>query len=211
MFRLPIPVLALTLTASFLCAQVSQQNGIAERAEDAKPIQNGPVPNGPLKTLEGRDTTLHQVLGGKAAVLIFYRGGWCPFCVRHLSELSQVLPDIKKLGVQLVAISPDLPSELAKAGDKSKLEYGLFSDSGVELAKKFGLAFRVDDATFERYKGFGIDLEKSSGQNHHVLPVPAVYVVDAKGQIQFVHTDPDYRKRLKGSVILEAAKKATAP
>lgn len=192
-------------------AQADLPNGVAARAEDAKPITSGPVPDGPLQTLEGKATTLHDVLGGKPTVLIFYRGGWCPFCMRHLADLETVLPDLKKTGVQLVAISPDLPEELGKSADKNKLEYALFSDSKVDLIKKFGLAFRVDDQTVERYKGFGIDLDRASGESHHVLPVPAVYVVDAKGVIQYVHTNPDYRKRLKGTEVLEAAKKVATP
>lgn len=179
------------------------------KAEDAKPITSGNVPDGKLITVEGKDTTLKAVLGGKPALLIFYRGSWCPFCMRHLSDLATVSGEIKKLGVQIVAISPDLPDGLKAAIEKDKVDYSLYSDSKSDLIKKFGLAFRVDDATVERYKGFGIDLDKASGESHHILPVPAVYLVDGSGAIRFTHFDPDYRKRLSGAAVLEQVKKVS--
>jgi peroxiredoxin len=70
----------------------------------------------------------------------------------------------------------------------------------------FGLAFRVDDATFQRYHGFGIDLEAASGKTHHILPVPAVFIVDENGRIEFEYVNPDYRLRIPASVVLAAAK-----
>ena len=74
--------------------------------------------------------------------------------------------------------------------------------------KTFGLAFTVDDATITKYKGFGIDLKKASGHDHHALPVPAVYIVDKSGKITFAHSNPDYKKRLDIETILAELKKA---
>jgi peroxiredoxin len=75
------------------------------------------------------------------------------------------------------------------------------------LSRAFGIAFRVDDPTLEKYSGFGIDLEKSSGRSHHLLPVPAVYIVDTRGVIRFAHWDPDYKKRLDPESLLSASRK----
>ena len=69
--------------------------------------------------------------------------------------------------------------------------------------KKFGVAYRLDDPTFTKMRdSFGVDLEKSSGQTHHILPVPSVFVVGKDGKIVYVHSNPDYKVRLKGSEIL---------
>lgn len=76
----------------------------------------------------------------------------------------------------------------------------------MNAAKAFGLAFRVPDETVERYKGFGIDLEQRSGQEHHLLPVPAVFVLDEDARIQFQYVNPDYRVRVPARVVLEAAR-----
>ena len=99
---------------------------------------------------------------------------------------------------------------MKKTITKNSLNYRVLSDSKMELSQAFGLAFRVDDATIERYKGFGIDLEKSSGEAHHLLPVPAVYVLNTDGKVEFQYVNPDYRIRIEETVLLEAARAAAS-
>ena len=67
-----------------------------------------------------------------------------------------------------------------------------------------GLGYVVDEETVEKYKGYGIDLEKSSGETHHILPVPAVYLVDQSGLIKFSYVNPNYKVRLESGVLLAA-------
>jgi peroxiredoxin len=81
----------------------------------------------------------------------------------------------------------------------------LFSDASGEASAAFGIAFRVDDKTAELYKGFGIDLEDASGRDHHILPVPSIFIVDTEGTIRFVHYDANYRVRPDPHKVLEAA------
>ena len=74
-------------------------------------------------------------------------------------------------------------------------------------AKALGIAFRVDDATVNKYKtAYGIDLEADSGQKHHLLPVPSVFLVGRDGIIQFSYVNPNYKVRIDPAVLLEAAK-----
>lgn len=110
------------------------------------------------------------------------------------------------MGYQILAISPDTPENLKPTVDRHSLGYQLLSDSELTAAKAFGIAFHLDEPMFERYKGFGIDLEAASGQDHHQLPVPAVFVCDDKGKVAFSYVNPDYRVRVDPSVILAAAK-----
>lgn len=166
------------------------------------------APAATLETPDGHSVDLAALYADKPTVLIFYRGGWCPFCNAHLAELSKIEPQLLELGYQILAISPDRPAELQKSIDKHHLNYQLLSDSSMKLTQSFGLAFRVDDPTVAKYHGFGIDLEKSSGRPHHLLPVPAVYIVDTSGRIRFAHYNPDYKTRLSGDQILTAAKAA---
>lgn len=182
------------------------QGEVAVTAAKAIPLKVGAkVPDSTLHGLDAKETTLKRVLGGKPTVLIFYRGGWCPFCNAHLSDLAKIEGDVRARGYQIVAISPDTPAELNKTMTKDHLTYRLFSDSSAEAMKKFGVAFRVDDGTFTKYRDqYKIDLERSSGQSHHILPVPSVFVVDREGVIVFAHSDADYKVRLKGEEILKA-------
>jgi peroxiredoxin len=184
------------------------QPAVAARAEDVRPLKEGAqAPGSTLRRPDGEAVKLSKLYAAKPSVLIFYRGGWCPYCNTHLGQISKAEPELLKLGYQVLAISPDRPEALAAALDKGGFKYELLSDSDMELTKAFGLAFRVDDPTVEKYRGFGIDLDKASGRNHHLLPVPAVYIVDTKSAIRFAHWDADYKKRLTPDDLLTAAKR----
>lgn len=183
---------------------------VPKKAEDAKPIAVGAkIPEALVLTLDGKETTTAKIAAMKPTVFIFYRGGWCPFCNRHLSELRKAEAGLKEMGYQLVAVTPDLPSEIKKTMGKDELNYSIFSDSSAAAMKAFGVAFEVDAGTVGMYKkNYKIDLEASSGQTHHILPVPSVFISNSKGEIKFVHSNPDYRARLSSEAVLDAAKAA---
>jgi len=183
---------------------------IATSALDAKPLGVGDrAPNAHLMSIEGKDVRLKQILKKGPTVLIFYRGGWCPYCNAHLADLQNIQPDLQKLGYQIVAVSPDLPGELRKTMDKHSLGYQLVCDTQTEAMRGFHVAYRLDDPTYNVMKSkYGVDLESYSGKAHHVLPVPSVYIIDRKGKILFAHTDPNYKVRMKGDEVLAAAKAA---
>jgi len=166
------------------------------------------IPDVKLQDINGNTVDLMKITQAKPTVLIFYRGGWCPYCNTHLGQLKQIESQILDLGHQIIAVSPDRPSEIKISLDKIEMNYTLLSDNTADAAKAFGIAFKVDDNTLEKYKGYGIDLEKSSGQSHHILPVPAVFVIDTDGLINFQYVNPDYKTRLDPTVLLAAIKAA---
>lgn len=162
------------------------------------------IPDVTLRDESSKEVALRQMAAEKPTVLIFYRGGWCPFCSRHLQSLATIQDDIAKAGAQLVAISMDSPAKLKTTPDRDKLPYRLLSDSQAKAAKAFGIAFTVDDETINTYKKYGIDLEVTSGEKHHMLPHPAVYIADKAGRIRFAHVNTDYKVRLEPAKVLEA-------
>lgn len=182
----------------------------AMSATETKPAKVGAmVPEAKLVGMDGKEMTLASVLGGKPTVLIFYRGGWCPYCNKHLADLMKVQKDLVAKGYQLIGISPDTAEELNKSKEKERLIYKLYSDSSADAMKKFGIAFKVEDELVAKYKNdYKIDLEKASGQTHHILPVPSVFVVNPSGKIIYAYSNPDYRVRLKGQDVLEAVESA---
>ena len=194
-------------TVLLLGAPVLAAGELATSATSVRPLLLGnEAPDVALMTLEGKETSLWKQMDGKPAILVFYRGGWCPYCNIQLSDLRLILRDVEALGYKVIAISPDRPQELAKTLSKDKLEYTLLSDSKADALKAFGIGFVVDQATIAKYQVNGIDLEKSSGEQHHALPVPSVFIVDREHILQFSFTHPDFRVRVPGSVILAAAK-----
>ncbi len=182
---------------------------LAQAQTNSTPLKVGDaIPDVTLRTEDDREISLRKLVSEKPTVLIFYRGGWCPFCTRHLKDLVGIESDLEKQGAQLLAISMDQPGKLKATPDREKLHYRLLSDSDAAAAKAFGIAFKVDDATVEKYKGYGINLDAASGKDHHILPHPAVFVADTSGKIRFAHVNPDYKARLEPKKILEAAQTA---
>ena len=201
MVRYVLATLLLMASSSMLAAD------LASSQEQVRPILLGSkMPDVPLRTVAGKSTTLKAQVGGKPAILVFYRGGWCPFCNLQLSNLRLIQKDVEAMGYRIIAISPDRPEELAKTMGKDKLGYTLLSDGKAQALREFGIGYRLDDASFAKYQGYGVDLEKASGEKEHALPVPSVFIVDKDGVLQFSYVHPDYRVRVPETVILAAAK-----
>jgi peroxiredoxin len=207
MLKFPaITISAVLMLMASTCA-LADEKSIAAAPEKTTPLKVGDkAPDLTLKTTTGDEILLSSLHEKNPVVLVFFRGGWCPVCSRHTAELIKVYPQIKELGAEMVGISPDSVESSQANVEKNKIGFPILSDADVSAAKAFGLAFKVDDATVTKYKGFGIDLKKASGQEHQALPIPAVYIVDKSGTIVFAQSNPDYRQRLGAKMIIEELK-----
>jgi peroxiredoxin len=112
-------------------------------------------------------------------------------------------PQLSELGFQIIGISPDQPSKVRETIEKHGIGFTLLCDSSMAAARAFGLAYEVDDKTLKALTQYGIDLQAASGQPHHLLPVPAVFVISNE-TIQFEYVNPDYSVRLHPELLLRA-------
>jgi len=117
------------------------------------------------------------------------------------------LPEIKSLGAELVAISPQVPDNSLSTAEKLNLEFEVLSDVGNKVAKEYGLVFKLSEKMQEIYKSFGIDLEVANGDQTFELPVPATYLVAQNGVILYAFVDADYTNRLDPKIILAELQK----
>lgn len=180
--------------------------GYASEAGKVTPILTGTsIPDVSLQSVDGDSVQLSELLKEKPAVLIFYRGGWCPYCNKHMAQIQEAHDELVNLGYRVIAISPDQPKFLKESLQDQDLGYTLLSDSDMEASKAFGIAFKVDDETIERYKNNGLDLAERSGYDHYLLPAPAVFLVNPGGLVTFQYVNPDYKTRIKSEVLLAAA------
>ncbi len=183
--------------------------GLIAIAAGAAPFMVGQaIPSGTLETVDGQPFDLKVAASEQPIVVIFYRGGWCPFCNAHLGQLQEVQPKLKELGYRIIAISPDRPKKLKESLDKYGLGYTLLSDSSMETAKAFGLAFKIDAPMLKKLESYNIDIEAASGEKHHLLPIPAVFLVGTDGLVDFAHSNLDYTVRLSVEELLRAAQAA---
>jgi peroxiredoxin len=138
-------------------------------------------------------------------IVIFYRGGWCPYCNMQLSDLRLVEPKLREQGFEIVFLSTDRPEILYSSLKAADIHYTLLSDSHLEAAKAFHVAYHLDDATLAKQKQYGVNLDETTGTPLHELPVPSVFIIDATGTIRYVYSNPDYTVRLASDALLAAA------
>jgi peroxiredoxin len=151
----------------------------------------------------GNKINLKEVLEKGPAVVVFYRGQWCPYCNQQLKKLEDSMSLVSEKGATIIAISPETAENISKTVEKTKATYPILHDEGMTIMKNYDVAFAVDEKTIEKYKGYGIDFIRSNGAaNGANLPVPALYIINKEGKIIFRHFDKNYAKRVSVAEVL---------
>lgn len=151
----------------------------------------------------GAPVALDALLGQGPTLLVFYRGGWCPYCNHQLHALAQAAPRFEAAGVRIVAISVDKPQEAAGTQAGWEIPFPVLSDPDLAAHGAFGVVSRVDADTQSRYRKMGIDLERASGRTDGAVAVPSMFLVK-DGAVAWAHADPDYRVRPTPGQVLTA-------
>lgn len=171
---------------------------LAEKQVTKNALKTGNlVPEFLLPDAMGKHISLYESLEHGSLILVFYRGGWCPYCNLELRAYQRLLPDIRKAGGQLISISPQSPDESLSTQEKNALAFPVLSDVKAEAAKAFGLLFTLPDYLQALYSTLGNDLARVNSVGEWVLPVPATYVIGQDGRIIGHHVEIDYRQRME--------------
>ncbi len=177
--------------------------------DDICPVKVGQVlPSTEVHNLDGEPIHMSRIVDEGPTIMVVYRGGWCPYCNAQLAALGKKEEELREMGYQILAISPDNPEHLQMTMTDQELPYTLLSDSKLEFIDAIGVGFKVDDRTLSRYKKWNIDLIAASGETHQRLPVPTVLILDEDATVEFVYANIDYRKRLDEEVLMAAARAA---
>jgi peroxiredoxin len=161
------------------------------------------APSFELADHHGKAVSSDELLKTGRMVICFFRGRWCPFCVCQLEAMNRTLPQIRKAGAELVAISPQTVQQSFFMADQHRLNFPLLGDAGNQVARQYGLVYRVPEYQQALFRRVMINLPFTNGDESWGLPVPAVYVVDRDGTILFAAVNPDYKERPEPSEILE--------
>jgi peroxiredoxin len=183
---------------------VEIENVVRSGAGSKAPVVGEPVPDFTLPDAMRRPISLASLRHEGPVVVTFYRGQWCPYCDLQLRAYQDVLPRIRALGATLVAISPQTPDESLSTAEKRKLEFHVLSDAGNNVARAWGLIWKVGTSLDSLHKAFGVDLAKSNGDTSNELPVPATFIIEPSGRIAFAHYDANWVVRLEPSALLSA-------
>ncbi len=195
-----LAIFLLSVNISFAQMTKSIQEYPAQ-AEDISPLLIGEtIANMTLPDAQGNNIQIGGLFAEKPTILIFYRGGWCPYCNLQLSGLQEIEKELVSLGYQLVAVSTDKPENLRASIEKGKLTYALLSDADLSLAKATGIVF-VAPKSYHNFLP-----ESSGGKNKDMLlPVPSIFILNKKGEIRFEYIEPNFKERIPPNLLKAAA------
>ncbi|MCW2626654.1 peroxiredoxin-like family protein [Mycobacterium sp.] len=214
-------MLETALAAQRLYAHVNRS--AEERAVRANAIdavaRDGPAENAvsvgdqaPMFMLQdgaGVDVDVRALLETGPVVLCFYRGGWCPYCNLELRAYQQQLGRIRQLGATLVAISPELPDRTLTTAEVNQLGYPVLSDVDNEVARQYRLTHTIDPQVVRYQLGNGNDVAAFNGSPRAEVPLPATYIVDTDGVVQFAFVRADYTHRAEPEDVLAVLRDLT--
>jgi peroxiredoxin len=163
------------------------------------------MPDGNLLDVAGQPTSLAEVLGSKLGVIVFYRGGWCPYCnIALRTYQARLVPALADRGIPLVAISPQTPDGSLSTKETKELTFRVLSDPGNQIAGQLGILTAPSDGARAAQLQLGLDLTKVNADGTTALPMPTVVVVDASGVIRWIDVHRDYSTRTEPDQVLQA-------
>lgn len=149
-----------------------------------------------LENAKGATVDVGTLLKKGPVIVIFYRGGWCPYCNLELRAYQAMLPDFTAAGASLVAISPEKPDDTVSTAEKNALTFEVLSDVGQKVGRAFGLVYEFTEELKRAYQGFNLDIPaRNATPSEWALPVAVTYIIDRDGSIVYAYTDVDYRDR----------------
>ena len=183
-----------------------EQAALADAVAPASVAEVGTVlPDAELLDVDGTPRPLSAALAGAPAVVVFYRGAWCPYCNITLrtyqAELSSAL---RERGVGLIAVSPQKPDGSLTMKEKHDLDFAVLSDPGLTLAKVVGILTGPTPESIEAQLELGTDLRELNADGTATLQLPTVAIVASDRSIRWLDVRVDYTARTEPEEILAA-------
>ena len=163
------------------------------------------APSFELPDHNGKLVSSASLLAKGHLVLCFIRGRWCPFCVGQMEAMNYIAAEIAAAGASLVAVSPQTEKQAFFMHDQHKLNFPLLVDTNNQLAREFGLVYRVSEEQQGLYRSTFVNLPFANGDPSWELPIPATFVIDCDRTILFASANEDYADRPEPLDILSVA------
>lgn len=212
LIRITFVMLLVTSLVVSVCQRGVAAGALPATAEEISPVKVGDrAPSFTVRTIDDEPYQFDPDRLERPTILISFRGGWCPYCNMHLSELRHVVPELRSEGFDVLFLSNDRPELLyeslkrATQEDIDGLDYRILSDADLNAARALGTAFKVSEGLIRRRQEKGDDIEGSSIDKYKALAAPAVVLVDTSGEIRYFYANPDYKIRLSADELRRVA------
>jgi len=149
-----------------------------------KVLETGqPLPMFELKSSQGSMWNSAQ-LKNHPALLLFFRGNWCPLCMAQIKEVAGHYQELETMGVKVYLVSPQPEKNTQSLAKKFKVNYNFMIDENNKAAKILGIASQ--HGTPKGLEALGYDSD---------TVLPTAILTNAKGTIIFTDQTDNYRIR----------------
>lgn len=155
-----------------------------------------------LQDLQHQTFNSFHLLKDKPLIITIVRGGWCPYCMLEMQVWQQCFEQNNQ-ELNLVAITPELPEYANTMKQDNNLSFPLLFDSGLKFISQLGLVWQIDNSLKQQLLRWNIDLTERNCDDKFNVPVPATFVIDREGQIQFRFVEEDYSLRAEPEDVLK--------
>jgi peroxiredoxin len=167
--------------------------------ENMNEVQVGhPAPDFVARDLSGNDVRLSTLTGGRKALLLFYRGGWCPFCNEQLAAIAADYQSFKELNATVVAVSGEEVEKGKGLLQKLRLPFVLLSDTSFDAIDRYGVRAAAPSETM-----------RASGITK--LPKPSAFVIDGAGIVRYRYVGKNAPDRPRNEDLLRALGESDEP
>ncbi|MBN2662008.1 MAG: AhpC/TSA family protein [Bacteroidales bacterium] len=171
-------------------------------------LPNGSVaPNFKAVDVNGDTVELYKIIKHQIVVLTFYRGQWCPYCNKYLSNLQDSLSEITSLNAVLIAVSPENNENINLTIYKTGANFILIYDENHKIMDDYQVTWNLSAFKNAMYKMGGVNINEASGNDDRALPITATYIIDTKRKIYSGYYDDDFRVRMTAAEIIKTLEK----
>jgi peroxiredoxin len=116
-----------------------------------------PFPRLTIDTTDGQTLAIPDAFAGDFAVVLFYRGSWCPYCNAQLSAFERAGQTLADNGIRVAALSVDDKESTAALVAKHKLTFPVGYGADAAAVAALTGAFVNPDPAFLQSTGFVLD------------------------------------------------------
>jgi peroxiredoxin len=143
-----------------------------------------PFPRLTITTADGRKLAIPDAFAGDFAVMLFYRGAWCPYCNAQLRAFERAGQALADANIRVAALSVDDKETTAALVEKHKLTFPVGYGADARAVAGLTGAFVNPEPAYLQSSGFVLDPEGnvvvsvySSGAIGRLLPEDVVGLV----------------------------------
>lgn len=126
------------------------------------------------------------------ALMLFFRGNWCPLCMAQIKEISSLYQQLERMGIKVLLVSPQPEKHTQSLAAKFNVNFTFLIDENGAVARQLGIAAK---------QGTPKGMEVLGYESDTVLPT--AIALDSTGKIIWTDQTDNYRVRPEPQMFID--------